>query len=455
MLTVASPSTTTVHELANDAPLHRLAPALAGLPGLALLEGDETGFGYLTADPIDRFRWSTGGAESALAGPLAPSTGFAALSAWLAQYRAETLPNLPPFQGGAIGQIDYEAGYALDRVRGARVPAGTDIARFHLYDWVVARDNRAGRNWLICRGFDPRPNRTRGDRRALFEAAIPNDSPADSKPTPIHSDIDADRYAAMVKRALDYITAGDIYQVNLSRRFQGRLPLPAFQVYERLQTRYPAPMAAFLCDGRRATISISPETFLHGDRHHIETRPIKGTRPRSAGPDEDQRLVDDLRNSPKDRAENVMIVDVLRNDLGRIAATGSVHVPELVGLRTLPTVHHLESRVVAAPRPGVTPADVLAACFPGGSVTGAPKIRAMEIIAELEPVPRGGYCGAIAAIGFDGHLSSSIAIRTIYAAGDRFQFHAGGAIVADSDPADEYVETEHKAAALRQILGGG
>jgi para-aminobenzoate synthetase component I len=454
MLTAVAPTTTTVHELAGDVPLRRLAPALAHLPGLALLEGDQTGFGYLTADPFDRFRWRSGGGESTLAGPLAPS-GFAALSAWLAPYQAETLPHLPPFQGGAIGQINYEAGYALDRVRGARVPVGDDLARFHLYDWVVARDNAAGRNWLICRGLDPRPGRTSGDRRALLEAAIPNETPALSAPAPIHSAIDAAGYAAMVERALGYIAAGDIYQVNLSRRLHGRLPWPAFQVYQRLQTRYPAPMAAFLRDGRRATVSISPETFLHGDRHHIETRPIKGTRPRGSDPAADRRLAAALRASPKDRAENVMIVDVLRNDLGRIAATGTVQVPELTGLRTLPTVHHLESRIVAAPRSGVTPAEVLAACFPGGSVTGAPKIRAMEIIAELEPVARGGYCGAIAAIGFDGHLSSSIAIRTIYTEDDRFRFHVGGAVVADSDPADEYLETEHKAAALRQVLGGG
>ena len=453
MLTAVAPTTTTVHELASDAPLRRLAPALAHLPGLALLEGDQTSFSYLTADPFDRFRWRASGAESTLAGPLAPS-GLAALSSWLAPYQTEPLPDLPPFQGGAIGQINYEAGYALDRVRGARVPVGADLAHFHLYDWVVARDNSAGRNWLICRGLDLRPGHTPADRQALFETTIPTDPPATSAPAPIHSDIDAAGYAAMVERALDYIATGDIYQVNLSRRLRGRLPLPAAQVYCRLQNLYPAPMAAFLRDGRRTTISISPETFLHGDLHHIETRPIKGTRPRGADPLQDRQLAAALRASPKDRAENVMIVDVLRNDLGRIAATGSVRVPELVVLRTLPTVHHLESRIVATPRPGATPAKVLAACFPGGSVTGAPKIRAMEIIAALEPVPRGGYCGTIAAIGFDGHLSSSIAIRTIYTAGDRFHFHVGGAIVADSDPADEYAETEHKAAALRQVLGG-
>ena len=441
-------------ELRTDLPLRALVPALAHLPGLALLEGDHTGFGYLTADPFDRFRWNARGVHSSNDGNLAPATGLAALTAWLAPFNTASLEGLPPFQGGAIGQVDYEAGYRLDRIRGARVPAGADLARFALYDWVIARDNRTGRNWLICHELDPRPGCLFRDRRALLDRPPPAATPVTPHPSPIHSNLNADQHAAMVERCLLYITAGDIYQVNVARRLHGRLPAPAWQVYERLQAAFPASMAAFLQHRRGATISTSPETFLRGGLDRVETRPIKGTRPRGRDPADDRRLADELCASSKDRAENVMIVDVLRNDLGRIAAPGSVRVPELVGLRTLPTVHHLESRVVAMPRPGTTPADLLAACFPGGSMTGAPKIRAMEIIAELEPVPRGGYCGAIAAIGFDGYLTSSIAIRTIYTEGENFQFHVGGGIVADSDPVAEYEETGHKAEALLRILRG-
>lgn len=452
MLTVVPQTIPTVHELRTDLPLRSLAPALAHLPGLALLEGNDAGFGYLTADPFDRFEWSGGGARSRLRGELSPAVGLSSLTAWLAPYATESQPGVPPFQGGAIGEIEYETGYLLDRVRDARVPTGARLTRFRLYDWVVARDNSAGRSWLICHNFDPRPGHSVRDRLALFARPTPPAVPATASPAPIRCDLDAAAYAVMVERCLDYIAAGDVYQVNVARRLFGSLPCSPWQIYEQLRETYPAPMAAFLQHSSGSTISISPETFLQGDSNGIETRPIKGTRPRGRNPAEDGRLAVDLQSSTKDRAENVMIVDVLRNDLGRIAAAGTVAVPELFGLRSLPTVHHLESRVTATPRPGISPADVLTACFPGGSVTGAPKIRAMEIIAELEPVPRGRYCGAIAAIGFDGYLTSSIPIRTIYTHGDRFQFHVGGGIVADSDPALEYEETRHKADALLRIL---
>ena len=452
MLTTAPRIAPAVHELPNERPLRSLAPALAHLPGLALLEGDDTGFGYLTADPFGQYEWSGEGGRSRLQGSLTPATGLSSLTAWLAPFANSSIPDLPPFQGGAIGEIDYESGYLLDRVRGARVPAGAKLARFGLYDWVVARDNPTGRSWLICQNFDPRPGRSLRDRLELFAHPTPGPTPTTVNPVPIGCDLDAAAHAVMVERCLDYIAAGVVYQVNVARRLFGRLPHSPWRIYELLCERYPAPMAAFLQRSSGATISISPETFLQGGARMVETRPIKGTRPRGRDAADDRRLAVELQASAKDRAENVMIVDVLRNDLGRIAEPGTVAVPELFGLRSLPTVHHLESRVTATPRPDTSPADILTACFPGGSVTGAPKIRAMEIIAELEPVPRGGYCGAIAAIGFDGYLTSSIPIRTIYTHGDRFQFHVGGGIVADSDPRVEYDETRHKAEALLRIL---
>ena len=452
VLTVVPQTIPTVHELRTDLPLRSLAPNLAHLPGLALLEGDDAGFGYLTADPFDRFEWSGADAHSHLHGDLTHPAGLSSLNTWLAPYSTTSHPGVPPFQGGAIGEIDYETGYLLDRIRGSQVPTGAKLARFRLYDWVLARDNSAGRSWLICHNFDRRPERSLRDRLELFDRPTPTPVPTTASSAPIQCDLDTAAYGVMVERCLDYIAAGDVYQVNVARRLFGRLPCPPWHIYERLRESYPAPMAAFLRNSSGSTISISPETFLQGNSDGVETRPIKGTRPRGRNTDEDRRLAAELQTSEKDRAENVMIVDVLRNDLGRIATPGSVAVSELLGLRSLPTVHHLESRVTAAPRPGTSLADILTACFPGGSVTGAPKIRAMEIIAELEPVPRGGYCGAIAAIGFDGYLTSSIPIRTIYTRGDRFQFHVGAGIVADSDPDLEYEETRHKADALLRIL---
>lgn len=419
---------------------------------MALLEGDSTGFGYLTADPFDEFEWSGRTARSRLHGDITPAAGLSSLTDWLAPYSAATHPELPPFQGGAIGEVDYEAGYILDRIRGARVPSGAALARFGLYDWVVARDNTTGRNWLICHDLDSRSGRSLRDRLALFANLGPAPAHTTPAPTPVGCDLDALAYAGIVNRCLEYIAAGDVYQVNVARRLFGRLPDSPWQIYLRLCESYPAPMAAFLQHSHGTTISISPELFLQGGASGVETRPIKGTRPRGRDNMEDRRLAAELQSCAKDRAENVMIVDVLRNDLGRIAVPGSIDVPELVGLRSLPTVHHLESRITATPRPGTSPAEILAACFPGGSVTGAPKIRAMEIIAELEPVPRGRYCGTIAAFGLDGYLTSSIPIRTIYTRGDRFQFHVGGGIVADSDPGIEYEETQHKADALLRIL---
>ena len=240
MLTVVPQTIPTVHELRTDLPLRSLAPALAHLPGLALLEGNDAGFGYLTADPFDRFEWSGGGARSRLHGELSPAVGLSSLTAWLAPYATESQPGVPPFQGGAIGEIEYETGYLLDRVRDARVPTGARLTRFRLYDWVVARDNSAGRSWLICHNFDPRPGHSVRDRLALFARPTPPAVPATASPAPIRCDLDAAAYAVMVERCLDYIAAGDVYQVNVARRLFGSLPCSPWQIYEQLRETYPA-----------------------------------------------------------------------------------------------------------------------------------------------------------------------------------------------------------------------
>jgi para-aminobenzoate synthetase component 1 len=262
-----------------------------------------------------------------------------------------------------------------------------------------------------------------------------------------------DAYLRAVARAREYVIAGDIIQVNLSQRFTVPCPQPPPEVYLRLRRLAPAPFAAYLGFPEVSVLSASPERFLEVRRGRIATRPIKGTRPRGRTPEEDRRLAAELAASEKDRAEHVMIVDLERNDLGRVCRPGSVRVPELMALETYSNVHHLTSTVEGVLRPGVEAVDVLRAAFPGGSVTGAPKIRAMEIIDELEPMRRSVYTGAIGYLGFDGDLDLNIVIRTALLTAGRAHFQVGGAIVYDSDPAAEYRETLDKGRGLAAALG--
>jgi para-aminobenzoate synthetase component 1 len=262
-------------------------------------------------------------------------------------------------------------------------------------------------------------------------------------------------YLDAVARVRDYIIAGDIFQANLSQRFEAPLEEDPWPFYRRLREVNPAPFAAYLEFDGVAIASASPERFLQVDPDgRVETRPIKGTRPRGVSPEHDAALSQALHDSAKDRAENLMIVDLLRNDLSRVCLPGSVKVPELFALEGYRTVHHLVSTVTGRLRPGKTATDLLAAAFPGGSITGAPKVRAMEIIAELEPSRRGIYCGSIGYLSLTGAADTSIVIRTIVALGGHAYFSAGGGIVVDSDPEQEYQETLHKARALITALAG-
>jgi para-aminobenzoate synthetase component 1 len=256
-----------------------------------------------------------------------------------------------------------------------------------------------------------------------------------------------------VERVRQYILAGDVFQANLSQRFEGTCTLEPFDFYRRLRDVNPAPFAAYLQCEQFAVASASPERFLQvTPEGAVETRPIKGTRPRGPTPDEDEAQIAELLASEKDRAENVMIVDLLRNDLSKVCRPGTVHVPALCALESHPTVHHLVSTVTGLLEPGRTGVELLRAAFPGGSVTGAPKVRAMEIIAELEPVARGVYCGAIGYVSVTGAMDTCIPIRTATLRDGRAWFHAGGGIVADSDPALEYNETLAKAAGIVRAL---
>jgi para-aminobenzoate synthetase component 1 len=272
----------------------------------------------------------------------------------------------------------------------------------------------------------------------------------------IRSTFSGDAYATAVRRAIELILAGDIFQVNLSQRFEAPAPDEPARVYLRLREASPAPFGAFFRSGDAAVLSNSPERFLRVDTDGlVQTRPIKGTRPRDADPGRDRGLEAELAASAKDRAENLMIVDLLRNDLSRVCGPGHVLAVDLFRVESFATVHHLVSTVEGRLRPDRGRVDLLRAAFPSGSVTGAPKLRAMEIIAELEPVARGPYCGAIGYLGCAGDMDTSVSIRIAVSLEDRILFHAGGAVVADSDPVAEYEETLHKARALLDVAEGG
>ena len=406
----------------------------------------------------------------------------------LAQHETPHIAGLPPFQCGAAGYIGYDWGATLERLPTPRYDdlAIPDVV-LGIYDWVIAWDYAEGRAWIMSSGFPELGSAGRHravDRLASVRHALAELPPvtvagmseptarqesgsqtAPSFPMPdvegadeigLRSSFTRSAYCEAVARVREYILAGDIFQANISQRLEAPLTDTPWHLYQRLRAINPAAFAAYLDFDGIMVASASPERFLKVDHmRRVETRPIKGTRPRGIGPEHDFALGVALTESTKDRAENLMIVDLLRNDLSRVCAPGSVRVPELFGLEHHATVHHLVSTVTGELEGDVDMFDLLRAAFPGGSITGAPKIRAMEIIAEIEPSRRGVYCGAIGYLSATGTLDTSIVIRTYLALGNRVYFSVGGGIVADSDPEDEYRETLHKARGLIATLAAG
>jgi para-aminobenzoate synthetase component 1 len=428
-------------------------------------------YSFVAADPFE-FHLSRG---------MSGGDPLKVLGERMSGYSVPSIPGLPPFQGGAAGLFGYDLAHHIERLPRPRfddfqVP---DLA-VGLYDIVAAFDHVEKRCWLISTGL---PENEEGARHRRAESRLremkrwlaqPPVSSAVRVPEEVveplgkHaavpersgllSNFSAKEYLATVRRTIDYIYAGDCFQVNLAQRllFPNR-DVPV-ELYSRLRARNPATFSGYFDLGDFIIASASPERFLRLTSRYespaclVETRPIKGTRPRGATAEEDERYRTELLNSAKDRAENVMIVDLLRNDLGRVCRYGSVKVADLCRLESYPFVHHLVSEVQGHLRKGMGATELLRAAFPGGSVTGAPKIRAMEIIAELEPHARGAYCGCLGYIGFDGSMDTSILIRTFTLGKGWMQFPVGGGIVADSDPEHEYQETWHKAAGLMRAL---
>jgi para-aminobenzoate synthetase component 1 len=351
-----------------------------------------------------------------------------------------------PFQGGALGWFGYDLGRRLERLpeRALADIALPDMA-VGLYDWAVVVDHQERRTWIT--GSFPRA------RLEALGRHPPSPAPAGFRlRSRLQPDLDAEAYTQAFRHIQRYIRDGDCYQVNLARRFTARFEGHPWAVYRRLREVSPAPFSAYLHTPYGSVLSVSPERFLEVRGTRVETRPIKGTRPRAEDPREDERLARDLVASAKDRAENIMIVDLLRNDLGKTCATGSVRVPRLLELQSFSNVHHLVSTVTGEMGEGQHPVDVLRGCFPGGSITGAPKVRAMEIIEALEPHRRSVYCGAIGYIGYDGGMDTSIAIRTLVCEGDTVHLWAGGGIVAESTLECEQQEIWDKARAMLNAL---
>lgn len=357
-----------------------------------------------------------------------------------------------PFCGGGVGYLGYDLGRLFERLP-ARPPDDLGLPDLHVafYGATIAFDHEAGRV-CVCGPFEDAVC----DLRSRVETPEEEENVSCAQGSvPLASSFSREGYADAVRRVKDYIAAGDVYQVNLSQRFLARLPTDAPDLYLRLRRRSPAPFSAYLDLGDAQILSSSPERFLRVDGRDrtVETRPIKGTRPRGETGEEDRRLASELMESEKDRAELVMIVDLERNDLGRVCRFGSVRVPELIALESYASVFHLVATVTGELAPARSVADLLRATFPGGSITGAPKLRAMEIIDELEPVSRGPYTGSLGYFSFSGDVDLNILIRTLIVKGDRVCFHAGGGVVADSDPEAEYEETLHKARGMMRALG--
>ena len=392
---------------------------------------------------------------------------FDVLGELLQEYRLDGNPTTLPFIGGAVGYLSYDLGHFIEKLPSTAVD-DLQLPECYLafYDAVIAFDHLVGRAYVAATGFPERGSsrkaragaRVEELRRLLADAPHPDDydnasfeQPVDS-PLGLRSNFTHDGYVEAVETAREYIRAGDIFQVNLSQRFEANMPLPPYELYRRLRWLNPAPFASYLNFDGVTVISASPERFLRVRNDLVETRPIKGTRPRGKDPMSDQALAQELVHSIKDRAEHVMIVDLERNDLGRVCRYGTVRVSELMALEKYATVFHLTSTVEGRLRPGKGVIDLLKATFPGGSITGAPKVRAMEIIDELEPTRRSVYTGSIGYLGFDGGLDLNIVIRTILVREGRAYFQVGGAVVYDSDPEGEYTETLDKAKALIHAL---
>ncbi len=468
-----------VRELSPALRPHEVFRQLSHLPHALFLDSarpdaELARYSFVAVDPFEYWEVPAEGI------PSDGSDRLGELEARLAMYQGESLSDLPPFQGGIAGLFSYDLASSLERVPVARFDEFQAPAlAVGIYDVVIAFDLISEKAWIISQGFpetDPDARRERALARLFqMEHWLEEDRDPCSRPaigeseealaqddlSPQHavaaydgltSNLSETEYLAAVARAIEYIHAGDIFQVNLAHRLLHRAVDDPVDLYLRLRQRNPAPFAGYFDTGRFQIVSASPERLVRVVDRRVETRPIKGTRARILQPEADLFAGDELRASEKDRSENVMIVDLLRNDLSRTCLPESVRVTKLCQVESYQYVQHLVSVIEGELAPGRSNVDLIRALFPGGSITGAPKVRAMEIIAELEPTARGPYCGSLGYLGFDGSMDLSILIRTITAGRGWWQMPVGGGIVARSTPPLEYEETWQKAKGMLRAV---
>ncbi len=455
-----------IEEIESNIPPHLLFKELQGSPYSFFLDSvighrGQGRFSFSGCEPFLVFKskrdsvtleWNDGRRESLRSNP------FLILKDLFRRFTIVSGPTQEygiPFIGGGVGYFGYDMKDFIEQL--------PDISKDDLalpdciigfYDTVLAFDHFKNKSYLAGVEFEG----IRTDAKIKFKAALSlnRDMRHFKKmvhaPSALSSNFTKADYMKTVEKAKEYIAKGDIYQVNLSQRFESDLKGEPYELYLRLREASPAPFASYLNFEDVIVISSSPERFLMKKGSYVETRPIKGTAPRSSDPLADELNEITLKESYKDRAEHIMIVDLERNDLGRVCEYGSVKPTEFITLEKYSTVFHLVSTVAGKLKEGLGPVDCMTAAFPGGSITGAPKVRSMEVIEELEPVKRSLYTGAIGYISFDGNMDTSIVIRTIVVKGDKLYFQVGGGIVADSDPEKEYYETLDKAEGIIRAL---
>jgi para-aminobenzoate synthetase component 1 len=475
-----------IQEISTAHTPESLAAQLRCEPGLillrsALFDSPQARYSFLAARPFLTFRSFGSRCElhSSERTEMQFGNPWHLLDSLMSRFELLEELDLPFPLGGCFGYWGYDLKNFVEPKLPRRAVNDLELPDCHVgfYDSLVVFDHHLAKTWIVSTGLsaDGSPSerialqRAEGWQRLLL-AEIPSVSPSERNglphlPLPVgrgeargeggfafSSDLTRDEFLSRVQRAQTYIRAGDIYQVNLSHRLAAPFPGSGWQLFQSLSSVSPAPFSAYLDCGDFQLTSSSPELFLRLSGAHIQTRPIKGTRPRSSDPTRDAQLTYELQTSSKEMAELVMITDLLRNDLGKVCEFGSVQVPELVRLERFPQVQHLVSTVEGRLRSGITHFGAFASSFPGGSITGAPKFRAMEIIDELEPIARGPYTGALGYLGFNRESQLSITIRTAVCKNSAAYFHAGAGIVADSIPAAEYDETLAKARGFLQAL---
>jgi para-aminobenzoate synthetase component 1 len=462
-----------IHEVKTSHPPESLVARLAdsAATGVVLLRGngDSSRYTFIAAHPFLIFR--SFGSRCEITQSATPATQYVqfgnpwqVLDALMARFELLDEVDLPFPLGGCFGFWGYDLKNFNEPKLPRRALNDLELPDCHVgfYDSIVIFDHQLGKTFVVSTGLNLDGSRSeqRAQARldvwhhALASSLDAPPAPAGKSPheNPIASNFSRADFLDAVRQAQQYIRAGDIYQVNLSQRLAARCTLSGWEFFQRLHAVSPAPFAAWLDCGDFQIASSSPEQFLRLSGSHIVTRPIKGTRPRDADLTRDAQLAYELQTSAKELAELVMITDLLRNDLGKFCEFGSVQVPELAKLEKFAHVQHLVSTVEGRLRKGVTHFAALASCFPGGSITGAPKFRAMEIIDELEPVSRGPYCGCHGYLGFNRESQLSITIRTAICTREKVYFNVGAGIVADSNPELEYDETLAKAAGFLTAL---